>query len=172
MILIGIGGNLVSPRFGMPWRTGAAAWARLCAGGGVRVVRQSRWYWSTPVPASDQPLFVNAVAQVATELAPAALLARLLAVEAALGRTRGARNAARVVDLDLLAYHRRVVDDVNLVLPHPRMAGRLFVMAPLAELAPGWRHPVTGQRAGAIAGRLACQDGTAAVWPAFAAQRG
>ncbi len=165
MILIGIGGNLASPRFGAPARTVEVALEHLCADGRVRLAGRSRWYWSTPVPASDQPLFVNGVAHLTTTLGPLALLRRLLSVESALGRTRGVRNAARVVDLDLLAYGGRTHGGADLVLPHPRMTERLFVMAPLAELAPGWRHPVSGERAGAIAAKLRRSAPSEAVWP-------
>lgn len=154
MILIALGGNLPSPRFGAPRQTCEAALAALHAAG-VRVVRRSRWYRSAPVPPSDQPAFVNGVAQVATALPPADLLALLHRIEAELGRTRRLRNEARVIDLDLLAYGDRVsaAGDVP-VLPHPRLAERAFVVLPLAEVAPGWRHPVNGLSPAEMAARL------------------
>ena len=80
------------------------------------------------------------------------MLATLLALEAELGRERGARNAARTLDLDLIAYGREVVATQGLTLPHPRAHERRFVMGPLAEIAPGWRHPVSGETAEALAG--------------------
>jgi 2-amino-4-hydroxy-6-hydroxymethyldihydropteridine diphosphokinase len=106
------------------------------------VVDRSRWYETAPVPVSDQPWYVNGVARIETDLEPAELLARLHAVEADFGRVRSIRNAPRLVDLDLLAYDDRVIDgDGGLELPHPRLHERAFVLLPLADLAPGWRHP-------------------------------
>jgi 2-amino-4-hydroxy-6-hydroxymethyldihydropteridine diphosphokinase len=153
MIVLGIGSNLAAPPFASPRHTAAAAASRL-PGLGIRVVRRSRWYLSAPVPPSDQPWYVNAVAIVATALPPAALLDRLLALEARFGRRRGARNAARTLDLDLLDYHGLQFATPRLVLPHPRLAERRFVLAPLAEIAPGWRHPRFGRRADALLARL------------------
>jgi 2-amino-4-hydroxy-6-hydroxymethyldihydropteridine diphosphokinase len=150
MILIGLGGNLESPRFGPPRRTLSAALERLGASG-IPVVARSRFYTSAPVPVSDQPWYVNAVARVETDLGPDALLAALLALEAEFGRVRAGANAARVLDLDLLAYGTLVTPaDAHPALPHPRMAGRAFVLLPLAEIAPDWRHPATGTPVGAM----------------------
>lgn len=109
----------------------------------VRVVRQSRWYWSIPVPVSNQPNFVNAVVEVETEYNPNALLLILHNVEAKFGRMREEANAARVLDLDLLTYNdevRGLGSDVR--LPHPRMHERAFVLKPFIELAPHWNHPI------------------------------
>src|SRR5437764_14987327 len=99
MILIGIGSNLASREYATPADTAAAAVAELPSLG-ITVVARSRWYRSEPVPRSDQPWFVNAVAAVAAVLEPAALLDRLLALEARFGRIRGAPNAGRTLDLD------------------------------------------------------------------------
>ncbi len=140
MILIGIGSNLAAPQFGSPQETASAAVARLPAIGAL-VVRCSRWYLSQPVPPSDQPWYVNGVAAVETRLAPAALLAALLALEARFERRRGVPDAARTLDLDLLDYDGRQCATERLVLPHPRLHERRFVLAPLAEIAPDWRHP-------------------------------
>jgi 2-amino-4-hydroxy-6-hydroxymethyldihydropteridine diphosphokinase len=91
---------------------------------------------------------VNGVAILDTTLSPAALLAVLHRIEAAFGRTRRVRNEARVIDLDLLAYHDRVSGPgESPVLPHPRLAERAFVVQPLAEIAPDWRHPGDGRTA-------------------------
>jgi len=144
VILLGIGGNLPSHRFGEPMATCAAALAAL-GDAGVHVVRRSRWYRSDPVPASAQPPFVNGVAEIATDAGPGPLLAVLHRIENDLGRVRGERNGPRVVDLDLLAYHATVCDGSDGVhLPHPRLHERAFVLVPLAEIAPEWRHPVLG----------------------------
>jgi len=155
VILIALGANLPSPRYGTPRQTCEAALAALAAAG-VRVLRCSRWYQSDPVPPSDQPPFVNGVAQVATDLTPADLLAVLHRIETEFGRTRRQRNEARVIDLDLLAYGTRISTGGEAPeLPHPRLADRAFVLLPLAELAPDWRHPVDGRTAVDMAARLA-----------------
>lgn len=140
--LIGLGANLPSA-VGPPRATGEAALAWLDSHG-ARVLRRSRWYRSAPVPVSDQPWFVNAVAELAWDGAPEALLALLHQAEAALGRVRRERNEARAIDLDLLAMDG-LVRDKPPILPHPRLHERAFVLRPLAELAPDWRHPVLGR---------------------------
>lgn len=144
MIFIGIGANLPSPA-GPPRATAEAALQALAAAG-IAVRRRSRWYESAPVPPSDQPWYVNGVVEVETGLDPAALLAVLHRIEAAFGRTRTVANAARPLDLDLLVYDDRVLDGPDgVIVPHPRLHERAFVLLPLAELAPDWRHPRTGQ---------------------------
>jgi 2-amino-4-hydroxy-6-hydroxymethyldihydropteridine diphosphokinase len=119
---------------------------------GVGIARTSPWYRSAPVPASDQPWYVNAVAEVKTALSADRLLAELHAVEGVFGRVRSVPNAARLIDLDLLDYHGEIAPGGpgKATLPHPRMASRAFVLRPLADLAPGWRHPVTGDAIAAL----------------------
>jgi 2-amino-4-hydroxy-6-hydroxymethyldihydropteridine diphosphokinase len=153
VILVGIGSNLAVSRFGSPRRTASAAVAQLPELG-VAVVRCSRWYLSQPVPPSDQPWYVNAVAVVETRLGPGALLGTLLALEARFGRRRGVANAARTLDLDLLDYDGRRSATGHLVLPHPRLHERRFVLAPLAEIAPRWRHPLLAMTARELLRRL------------------
>jgi 2-amino-4-hydroxy-6-hydroxymethyldihydropteridine diphosphokinase len=149
-----LGANLPSERFGGPRQTLEAALVEL-ERRGVRVLRRSRWYESAPVPRSDQPWYVNGVAAVETALGPEALLAVLHAIEHDFGRVRGARNAARAVDLDLLAYGDLVRRGPEApLLPHPRAAERAFVLLPLAEIAPGWCLPGSGQTVEALAARL------------------
>ena len=146
MILIGLGANLPSAEFGAPPASLDAA-LRMLQQSGVVLVRRSRWYRTAPVPVSEQPWFVNGVAAIETTLDPAALLALMQAIETRFGRIRRERNAARVLDLDLLDYDGRVsaLGDPPPLLPHPRLAERAFVLRPLAEVVPYWRHPVTGQ---------------------------
>jgi 2-amino-4-hydroxy-6-hydroxymethyldihydropteridine diphosphokinase len=150
MILLGLGGNLPSRRFGAPQATFEAALAAL-EERAVRVRRRSRWYRTRPVPDDGQPWFVNGVAEIETKLPPQELLARALEVESAFGRVRGRRWAPRVIDLDILAYHNHAnwgaVPPAAPVVPHPRLHERAFVLVPLAELAPEWRHPVFGRTA-------------------------
>ena len=151
MILIGLGGNLPSPRHGAPVQTCEAALERL-GELGIRTLRRSGWYRSAPVPPSGQPWFVNGVTEVETGLSPAELLARLHQVEVEFGRIRRARNEARILDLDLLDYHGRVSGPGEQpILPHPRLAERAFVILPLAELAPDWRHPTSRLSAAELA---------------------
>lgn len=151
MILIGLGANLPGPA-GPPRATLEAALTELAAGG-VLVLARSRWWRTAPVPASDQPWFTNGVALLDSVLGPAALLARLHAVEARFGRVRGAANAARSIDLDLLA-HGAAVGEGPPVLPHPRLHQRAFVLLPLAEVAPDWVHPLLGLRVDEMIARL------------------
>ena len=154
MILIAIGANLPHPVHGPPLSTCRAAVAAL-AERGLAGVQVSPWYQSAPVPASDQPWYVNGVARLTTELDPGGLLTLLHHVEADFGRARGVANAARVLDLDLLAYGELVSKPGDWpVLPHPRMAERAFVLLPLADLVPDWRHPVLGQSARELAAAL------------------
>lgn len=117
--------------------------------------------YETPAwPDPADPPFVNAVAAIETALPPEALLQALHAVEAGFGRRRRKRNAPRTLDLDLLAYGdlRRPQDEAGdkagPILPHPGIGSREFVLAPLAEIAPHWRHPVTGETASAMLAAL------------------
>ena len=107
-------------------------------------------YDSPAWPDAGAPPYVNAVGIWDTGLGPEAALAALLATEAAFGRRRGGANAPRTLDLDLLAHGRTVTVGAALTLPHPRLAERDFVLLPLRDVAPGWRHPVTQQGVGAM----------------------
>jgi 2-amino-4-hydroxy-6-hydroxymethyldihydropteridine diphosphokinase len=140
MILIALGANLPS-HAGGPQQTLEAALKRFEAKG-VRVVARSGWFRTAPVPASDQPWFVNGVAQIETALEPAALLALLREVEQEFERQRSVPNAARTLDLDIIDYEGKVENTPELILPHPRMQDRAFVLVPLAEIAPHWKHPI------------------------------
>lgn len=152
MILIGVGANLPSAA-GSPRRTCEAALAYL-GRLGIVVTGRSSWYESAPLPASDQPWFVNAVARVETSLSPSGVLAALHLTESAFGRMRTAPNAARTLDLDLLDYRSQIRAAEAPLLPHPRMHERAFVMFPLRELAPDWCHPILGETAAGLAAKL------------------
>jgi 2-amino-4-hydroxy-6-hydroxymethyldihydropteridine diphosphokinase len=144
-VYIGLGANLPSPRHGTPRETIEAAIQALQAQG-LAVVARSPFYESEPVPVSDQPWYLNAVVEVATDLDAPATLALLHSVENAFGRVRAVRNEARVLDLDLLDFRGTVREGPDSpLLPHPRLAERAFVLRPLRDIAPGWRHPVGGR---------------------------
>src|SRR5262249_25247116 len=141
LILIGLGANLPSS-VGIPRRTILQALDHLNHRG-VHTVQCSRFWRTRPVPDDGSPWYSNAVAVVEPELGPAPLLDLMLATETVFGRVRdGARNAPRTLDLDLLAYGRRVMPGPEApILPHPRLHERAFVLFPLRDIAPNWRHP-------------------------------
>jgi 2-amino-4-hydroxy-6-hydroxymethyldihydropteridine diphosphokinase len=153
LILIGLGANLDSLLWGAPRETMSAALAAL-ESAGVGIIARSGWYRSAPLPPSDQPWYVNAVASVTTSLGAADLLALMQMIERRFGRVRGARNAARVLDLDLLDYRGKRVKSPELTLPHPRLHLRRFVLEPLAEIAPEWVHPIRNASAGELLAQL------------------
>lgn len=154
MILIAIGSNLPHAEYGSPAEVCAAAIDAIEAHG-CRVLARSRWYRSAPVPAADQPDFVNGVISVQTALEPGALLDRLHGIEAGFDRVRSVPNAARTLDLDLIAYDDMVNDGPAApLLPHPGMAGRAFVLLPLRDVAPAWIHPVLGDTLAALIAAL------------------
>jgi 2-amino-4-hydroxy-6-hydroxymethyldihydropteridine diphosphokinase len=164
-VVVALGSNLAGGA-GSPVEQLEAALARLPVEG-LMVTSRSSWWRSAAWPDPTQPAYLNGVALVDTALSPSETLAALQAVEAQFGRLRSRRNAARTLDLDLIAYGRLVLDQPGLHLPHPRAADRRFVMGPLAEIAPAWRHPVTGERAERLAARATVGADAAPVSPAF-----
>ncbi len=115
---------------------------------GLRLIASSRWYETTPVPPSGQPNYINGVARMAPDgdaVSPEALLAALHKIEAQFGRRRGTPNMARTLDLDLIDMDGIVRGPPDPVLPHPRAHLRAFVLLPLLDVAPDWRHPALGQ---------------------------
>ncbi|OWY08185.1 2-amino-4-hydroxy-6-hydroxymethyldihydropteridine diphosphokinase [Thioclava sp. F42-5] len=161
--LVALGANLPS-QYGSPRETLCAALERL-EQLGFSMVAISR-FWSTPaVPAGAGPDFVNACCKMRCNLQPRDVLAQLHVLEEEFGRVREGRWSARVIDVDLIASEEQVLPDRDaflrwqnlaqdaqqreapseLILPHPRLQDRAFVLIPLAEIAPLWPHPVTGQ---------------------------
>jgi 2-amino-4-hydroxy-6-hydroxymethyldihydropteridine diphosphokinase len=149
---VGLGANLGDPRATL--RSALESLSRLSD---TRLVRSSSMYRSAPVGYADQPEFVNAVVELETRLDARALLRELLAIEADAGRTRSFPNAPRTLDLDLLLYGEQIIDAPELNVPHPRMHERRFVLAPLAEIAPGAMVPGRG-RVAELARHVSGQD--------------
>ncbi|HEY0107488.1 MAG TPA: 2-amino-4-hydroxy-6-hydroxymethyldihydropteridine diphosphokinase [Rhizomicrobium sp.] len=147
MIFIALGANLASS-VGFPAQTLLAALDRLAASG-ITVLSVSAFYRTPAWPDPGDPPFVNAAARIDTALSPQALMTRLHDMETAFGRIRSARNAPRTLDLDLIDYDGRVEEGPP-ILPHPRLSERAFVLVPLRDLAPDWRHPATGRSIGAL----------------------
>ena len=148
-VVVALGSNLAGKR-GSSEALLEAALARFPEVG-LPVLVRSRWWRSAAWPDPEQPEYRNGVALVETDGDAPAVLAALLSIEASLGRTRSARNAARTLDLDLIAHGRTVMETPGLTLPHPRAHERRFVMGPLAEIAPAWVHPISGMAAEALA---------------------
>lgn len=146
MILVAVGANLPAGSGTTPLATCRQAVEGLRAIPGLRVEAVSSWYETDPVPPSGQPPYVNGVVRLEGRIDPAALLAALHAIEDGHGRTRAERNAARTLDLDVIAMDGpdaalvRTAPDP--VVPHPRAHLRGFVLEPLRDVAPGWQHPV------------------------------
>ena len=155
MILVGIGANVPGPFGRSPLQMARWAAIQLDRLPAIQLRGLSRWYESEPLPPSGQPRYVNAVAHLAiaaggAEPDAADLLAWLQRIEARAGRVRGERNAARTLDLDIIAMGPRgqtTRATPDPILPHPRAHQRAFVLMPLSELAPRWVHPVLCQSA-------------------------
>ena len=162
---IALGGNVTSPH-GTPTNTLREAIKRLPADS-LTIVAKSRYFATPAFPTGSGPDFVNAVIAVETIMPPDALLAHLHEIERQLGRDRRQRWSARTLDLDLIAYGDVIHPDTDtfakwrdlsleeqqqlapdgLILPHPRIQDRSFVLGPLCDVAPDWVHPVLGQSA-------------------------
>jgi len=132
----------------------ALALRRLAELPDTELVAVSPVFETDPVGPPPQGPFLNAVARLRTRLAPRALLEALLAIEQEAGRVRGERNAARTLDLDLLLHGDRVLEEPGLILPHPRLAERPFVLEPLAALAPALVHPTLGEPIATLAAHV------------------
>lgn len=149
LTVLALGGNLPGAHGAVTAELEAAILG--LAGLGLQVVRHSAWWRSAAWPDPNEPPFLNGAALVRTSLQPLEILAALRGLEARFGPRGARRNSPRVLDLDLIACGRVELQTPELTLPHPRAAERYFVMGPLAEIAPEWRHPVLGQTAQALA---------------------
>jgi len=161
MILIGLGANLPS-RAGAPDETLRAALMELSRSG-VNLKQISPIYRSPAWPDPKDPPFANAVASIEAVLSPQELMARLHETETAFGRARSTRNAPRTLDLDLIDYQGWVEQGAP-VLPHPRIAERGFVLIPLRDVAPGWRHPVSAATVESLIAALPEGERTLPLW--------
>lgn len=165
MILLGLGSNLPGP-WGTPLETLRRALVEMC-NCNIEVVERSKAYSTNAYGLGGQPDYVNAVVSVACLASPEALLIRLHRLERRAARARGERWGARTLDIDLLDWHGRVVGSSMergsrtelgfkpLSLPHPGIVNRPFVIVPLAEIAPGWHHPISGKTAVSLAKSVA-----------------
>ena len=143
MILIALSANLPS-RYGEPPETFKHVLKALEARD-IYFVRGSSLWLTSPVPYPDQPWYHNGVMEVHTDLPARDLLDVLKDIEKQTGRESAFRNASRVLDLDILTYHDEHIEEDDLIVPHPRMHERAFVLEPLREMVPHWQHPVLGQ---------------------------
>lgn len=157
-ILVALGANLASVGGQAPLVTCQWAIEQLAELPDLQLRAVSRWFTSEPVPPSDQPRFVNGVAWLSGTIKPSRLLEALHGIETAAGRQRNAPNAARTLDLDLLAMDALVMAGPKLILPHPRLQDRAFVLAPMRDVRPDWRHPVSGAAVTALLAAVADQD--------------
>ncbi len=142
MIYIGIGSNLLGLKKETPIQN--CKKAVLFIKKKIKIVKISSWYESEPIPISNQPWYVNAVIEINTKKEPIELLNFLLQIEKIFGRTRNKKNESRIIDLDILDYKNIPINYKNkLVIPHPRMHKRAFVLLPLKEINSEWKHPIS-----------------------------
>ena len=139
-IYLGLGANMGDPKDALDKAISQMACAAL------RVIRCSSYYQTKPISDIPQDDYLNCVVEAETTLSPCELMAHLLQVEASLGRERTLRWGPRTIDIDVLTYDNLVSDDADIVLPHPRMQARLFVLVPFCELNPYYVHPLLNQR--------------------------
>ena len=141
MIYIGIGSNLNGKNNETPLQNCKKALEVIKKE--LNISKLSSWYKSEPVPVSNQPWFVNAVIEISTNKPPLDLLNFILNIEQNFGRIREKKNEARIIDLDIVDYKKKIIYKKNeLITPHPRMHKRSFVLLPLNELNPKWVHPI------------------------------
>jgi 2-amino-4-hydroxy-6-hydroxymethyldihydropteridine diphosphokinase len=152
MIILALGSNIAGP-WGSPREAVERALLQLKIAP-LRMIRSSSLIETAPFGNLDQPSFVNAVANIKTKLEPIALLSHLHTIEKAAGRERIEHWGPRTLDLDILDYNGLVINLPTLTLPHPGIAERNFVLQPLNQIAPTWRHPLTQETAASMIQKL------------------
>ena len=141
MIYIGIGSNLNGKNNETPLQNCKKALVELKKE--VDICKISSWYKSEPIPVSNQPWFINGIIEISTNKSSLDLLEFILSIEEVFGRVREKKNEARILDLDIIDYKKKILYIKNkLIIPHPRMHERSFVLQPLSELNPKWMHPI------------------------------
>ena len=141
MIYIGIGSNLNGKNNETPLQNCKKALVELKKE--VNICKISSWYKSEPIPVSNQPWFINGVIEISTDKSSLDLLEFILSIEKVFGRVREKKNEARILDLDIIDYKKKILYIKNkLIIPHPRIHERSFVLQPLSELNPKWMHPI------------------------------
>ena len=154
MILIAVGANLPGPDGQTPLQTCLQAVEAVRAIDGLEVTAVSPWYRTVAIPRSEQPAFCNGIIRMEGDMRPVDLLAALQHVENAFGRQRGLRYASRTLDLDIIDLNGAIRATPVPILPHPRAHLRAFVLRPLLDVAPGWRHPTFRQGVSSLLAHL------------------
>lgn len=158
MILVALGANLKALDGASPLETCRAAVADVRGIPGLTFVAGSSWYRSPPFPRAEQPDYCNGVVRLQGDVEAAWLLAQLQAIESRYGRQRSVPNAARTLDLDIIDLNGLVRAAPDPVLPHPRAHQRAFVLRPILDVAPAWRHPLLGSSVTALLAELPPQE--------------
>jgi 2-amino-4-hydroxy-6-hydroxymethyldihydropteridine diphosphokinase len=154
MILISVGANLPGPDGSPPVDTCIAAVKAVAAIPDLRLTAVSEWYRTTAIPKSTQPDYCNGIIRLDGQMGPLALMEALQAIETRFGRVPGVPNAARPLDLDLIDLNGMIRAVPAPVLPHPRAHLRAFVLRPILDVAPGWRHPTLRMGVSALLAEL------------------
>ena len=152
-IIISIGGNIKSKDGSHPIHVAKKA-INCLANYSIQVTNQSSWYETEPIPKSDQPNYFNCVVFAKTTLNELNVLNSLHDIENIFGRRRIAVNEDRVIDLDLIDYSNKILENKDIIIPHPRAHKRRFVMEPLAELDKNWVHPILNKNVSEILKKL------------------
>jgi len=128
-------------------------------GESLEIASVSSVYDTEPVDVGEQPRFLNLVCRVNTDIGPMQLLSLIKGIEASMGRDLSLRDAPRIIDIDIILYGDTIIESPELIIPHPRMRERAFVLIPFAEIAPKVVHPVSGKRIDKLAARVEGRDG-------------
>lgn len=158
MILIAIGANLPSPSGDSPFATCQNAVEAIKTIPNLKFIALSSWYRSAPIPRSAQPDFCNGIVRLEGDIGPIVLLDTLHEIEARFDRVRGVRNASRTLDLDVIDLNGTIRAIPPIILPHPRAHLRAFVLRPIVDVAPGWRHPTLRRGVASLLADLAPQS--------------